>query len=229
MTKGHIEQQQAEFALARFIKGMQKRIQKSELFGAMDQNAPLTGRAIAEVLEGWLVYFVVAEDRETEDDVFYLKIGVSSNLPKRLSALKVGCPLEFTEVHYSCTGRKKDAYRTEKAAHESLKGYRCSGEWFRFESTEQFATAAGKLRDAIKDSFGASEHFVPDNAFFYGLEITDDYREIKKFVQMVWLLNDENSKQTDDDIMRAWVASASIQGGEHYWEEKYPEIVGYMG
>ena len=228
--KSEFKMTQEERTLGRFVRGMYKRIEKSELFGAMEQNAPLTGRAIADVVDGWGVYFLVAEDRQSDSGVFFVKIGITSGLPKRITAIRTSCPLDLTEVYFSCVGRKKKALQTERELHQAMKAYSCSGEWFRFDSAKAFECAATTLKGAITQSFDVTDFMIPENIFFYGVgvEENDAYPEVRKFVNMVWLLNAENAEYGEEKSLDAMLKGTGIRGGEYFWEDKHPEVVGHI-
>jgi predicted GIY-YIG superfamily endonuclease len=59
-----------------------------------------------------------------------IKVGVASNIQKRIKQLQTGNPHEIVLVmHFVCDSRNH-AFRLEKTIHDMLKGQRLFGEWF---------------------------------------------------------------------------------------------------
>lgn len=67
-------------------------------------------------------------------DGFPVKIGMSSNVEKRVAELSTGCPYRL-KVFF--TAVVDDPRKIERAAHEALEAYRLNGEWF--DVTPEFA------------------------------------------------------------------------------------------
>lgn len=67
------------------------------------------------------VYVMTAGWRE-------VKIGISTNVERRLSGVQTGCP---HRVKLASQWRTPHARKVEKAAHAALVKYRTSGEWFK--------------------------------------------------------------------------------------------------
>lgn len=57
----------------------------------------------------------------------YIKIGVASNIQKRLSSMQSSSP--FKMLLLGCI-KKEDAYKYEAKVHEKYKQFRVRGEWF---------------------------------------------------------------------------------------------------
>jgi predicted GIY-YIG superfamily endonuclease len=59
-----------------------------------------------------------------------VKIGVSGNIPKRLSSLQTSNPTKLKLLGFV---EHENAYQLEQDIHAYLKDYKINGEWFRFE------------------------------------------------------------------------------------------------
>lgn len=88
---------------------------------------------------GWIIYVMVAP---ISADSAYLKIGISSDIPKRIAAVQTGCPIQIKEILYHKALSRESARAVERAMHADLDGFRVSGEWFRFALDDQDHKAA---------------------------------------------------------------------------------------
>lgn len=70
---------------------------------------------------------------EDEGGVGYVKIGRSSNIGKRLSALRMACPVPAKYLALLEVEDKYQSERIEKALHLQFEARRSTGEWFRFD------------------------------------------------------------------------------------------------
>jgi|SRR6185437_13811946 len=101
---------------------------------------------------GCYIYFLSC--RGEEDNVVYIKIGLSEFPLERMKALVNGCPLEpltFGTVHvYSRDLAKK----IERALHLLFKTWRTRGEWFKFalEDKHKFNHLRGLLFEKYRSS-----------------------------------------------------------------------------
>ena len=59
------------------------------------------------------------------------KIGVTSDLQKRIDSLQTGNPYRLRCIAYIECHKKEDAYKLENYLHRKLKRFRLMGEWFR--------------------------------------------------------------------------------------------------
>jgi len=56
-----------------------------------------------------------------------VKIGVSSNVKKRMSQIQTNCPYKLSLI---AEAKTNDAFGHERALHDQYKKYRLEGEWF---------------------------------------------------------------------------------------------------
>lgn len=75
----------------------------------------------------YYVYIIQSGDRPKSP----IKIGVSSNIDKRVSDLQTGNPHPLKVMAAIECRDKKDAYKLENLIHRKLTRYRMKGEWFR--------------------------------------------------------------------------------------------------
>jgi len=76
------------------------------------------------------VYVLMARDG---DGPMYIKIGRSDNPFARVGALQTGCPIRFTKGGMVKCLSSDQAKRLEAQLHRELAAYSSSGEWFRFD------------------------------------------------------------------------------------------------
>ena len=64
----------------------------------------------------------------------YIKLGVTTDVKRRLKSLQTGHPKVLKELWRYYVGKdKKEAYKTEKQLHRYSRKHRCRGEWFKQE------------------------------------------------------------------------------------------------
>ena len=79
----------------------------------------------------WSLYIMAAPLR---DGFTYFKVGISSNLPKRLSTVQCRCPLKITTMWAITLWGNGSAQHLESQLHEKLSPFRSHGEWFGMET-----------------------------------------------------------------------------------------------
>ena len=103
-------------------------------FGAEDFRGRRTQRGPAEPMTGSFLYVI-------RGDHNMVKIGVSTNPNARLASLRTASafPIDFSYIAVT----PGTGFDIEQAAHEMLKGDRCSGEWFDVPPEMAVAAIAG--------------------------------------------------------------------------------------
>ena len=103
-------------------------------FGAEDFRGRRTQRGPAEPMTGSFLYVI-------RGDHNMVKIGVSTNPNARLASLRTASafPIDFSYIAVT----PGTGFDIEQAAHEMLKGHRCSGEWFDVPPEMAVAAIAG--------------------------------------------------------------------------------------
>lgn len=77
------------------------------------------------------IRFYIMLSEEIKDE-WYIKIGITSNLRKRISAIQRGVPFQIAETFYMNIESLADGRKYEKFFKELLKKYNTRGEWFVF-------------------------------------------------------------------------------------------------
>lgn len=83
------------------------------------------------------VYAIRTEKMIGESSEFwngYVKIGVASNVEKRLKTIQTGCPYNLTILNAILCYSENQAYAIEKYIHERFKKENTSGEWFKMNT-----------------------------------------------------------------------------------------------
>lgn len=75
----------------------------------------------------WSIYVMAAGVRE---DLTFFKVGITSNIPKRICAVQTGCPLPITMVWAIEATNNGTAQTLERGMHEMLNPFHSHGEWF---------------------------------------------------------------------------------------------------
>ncbi len=75
----------------------------------------------------WFVYIIQSGDRPKSP----IKIGVSSNVDKRVAELQTGNPYPLKVLASITCRSKSDAYGLENFIHKKLRKHRMKGEWFK--------------------------------------------------------------------------------------------------
>jgi hypothetical protein len=84
------------------------------------------------------IYLICDEDQN------YLKVGISKNIPKRLEAMQIGCPLKLKLLGKFQEGRNK-----EYGLHIKLRGLSITGEWYPLKGI-----AGDKVRSVLAEALG---------------------------------------------------------------------------
>lgn len=72
----------------------------------------------------------------------YFKIGITSDIAKRVGAVQTGCPLRITKVWAINVYGSGGAQAVEAAMHKRLAGYHSHGEWFAMQTDSEEHKAA---------------------------------------------------------------------------------------
>lgn len=91
------------------------------------QPGPRNGRKI------WSVYVMAAP---ANDELTYFKVGISSDIVKRLCQMQCGCPLRITSIWAITTFNNGAAQDLESKLHALLWSYRSNGEWFAMKTND---------------------------------------------------------------------------------------------
>ena len=89
----------------------------------------------------------------------HIKIGHSTRIGERLTALLIGCPVPAKMIAVIEFDMQVQAVRVEKALHRQFAARNTTGEWFRFDFTDKDDKAA--FNDGCRKVF--AEHAVTEN------------------------------------------------------------------
>ncbi len=110
-----------------------------------------------------LVYFVTYDNVAWRATLPVIKIGATTDLPKRLSSLSVSSPIKLLVAG---TIAAKDPYPLEKSLHRAFQRDRLNGEWFKLNSKMLDAIRLHPIvDDRFKTRWGAG---VADSRLFRG-------------------------------------------------------------
>ncbi len=99
------------------------------------------------------VYMMIADACCGES---FCKIGVTTDLAARISAVQTGCPMPITDVAY--LDLPSGARKAEALFHHRLRAYHTQGEWFRMNLSDPVHKQAMKDATALVVAhFGVSE------------------------------------------------------------------------
>ena len=115
------------------------------------------------------VYFICmdAENLPT----FPVKIGVASNVRKRVNDLQTGCPWPLRIIAKLHCDSRKNAYALESRFHNLFSYKRMEGEWFWFKNEPAFHTSIARITEPVTvvslppwgdDSFNANDALFLD-------------------------------------------------------------------
>ena len=76
----------------------------------------------------------VGKDSLRRHNNFYVKVGVTSNLTKRISELQTGNPMPMSVIAVTGSMSKARAFSLESKLHGFLSEYSVVGEWFDFHA-----------------------------------------------------------------------------------------------
>lgn len=85
------------------------------------------------------VYCMVTEDL---GGFSYFKFGISESPTSRMAAVQTGCPMKIVEILFLPGFSRREAQSAEADIHLALAEHRSSGEWFKFDLTNQEHKAA---------------------------------------------------------------------------------------
>ncbi len=89
----------------------------------------------------------------------YVKIGIASDVTKRVVALQTSSPTALTVIN---AWRHYDAERIERSLHRKFKEYRASGEWFQLPSAQiESLKRADRVEQIVFDDQGKRQRACP--------------------------------------------------------------------
>jgi hypothetical protein len=83
--------------------------------------------------EDWALYVMATADAGRHR---FVKVGISSDVGRRVTQVQVGCPLPITFLWVLQVGDEKKVREAEKSLHESLAQFHSSGEWFAIDMAD---------------------------------------------------------------------------------------------
>ena len=133
--------------LSLFLKRVQFQLDNGRGPKYLQENPFLAGQVIHQIAPCYSVYLMCC--KETESHVRYVKIGMSKDINKRLSAINTDNALKVSAVYYFCVGDVEMTLRHESHMHARFDEYRYHNEWFRFdEGTKEYY---GQLHQMIEE------------------------------------------------------------------------------
>lgn len=108
----------------------------------------------ATSLPSYMTHYVYAMMCRDGSGQGYIKLGITRDIGKRLTAIKIGCPLEIFELAVIDVAGAAIARKIEKALHREFSDRNERGEWFRFT----FSDAADKrvFNDGCRKVFASA-------------------------------------------------------------------------
>lgn len=91
----------------------------------------------------WNLYLMLCGTPE----LIFVKVGISSDVKKRIAAVQTGCPFEIKEVRFTALRSYLLAKTAEGGMHKALAPMRSYGEWFRLASDSDRAAFNQALKD----------------------------------------------------------------------------------
>ena len=79
----------------------------------------------------WSIYIMAAPAMK---GLTYFKIGITTDIAKRVGGVQTGCPLRITKVWAINVYGSGKAQHVERAMHKKLAVFHSHGEWFTFET-----------------------------------------------------------------------------------------------
>lgn len=79
----------------------------------------------------WSIYIMAAPAMK---GLTYFKVGITSDIAKRVCAVQTGCPLRISRVWVILAGGNGHAQAVESAMHANLSAFHSHGEWFAMET-----------------------------------------------------------------------------------------------
>ena len=87
----------------------------------------------------WVVYVMAAPAMR---GLTYFKIGITTDIAKRVCGVQTGCSLRITKIWTMATVRNGSAQSIESRMHQSLALYHSHGEWFAMSTDDPDHKAA---------------------------------------------------------------------------------------
>lgn len=146
----------------------------------------------------WSVYIMAAPALK---GLTYFKVGVTSDITKRICGVQTGCPLRIARVWAITVGANGHAQAVESAMHATLKPFHSHGEWFAMETDNLDHKRA--MSEAM--ALGAGLATGPKDGKWRQLEIPD----IKAAARAVASEQaDESRRRAKSQAMKAKIAMA---------------------
>ena len=79
----------------------------------------------------WSIYIMAAPAMK---GLTYFKVGITSDIAKRVCGVQTGCPLRISRVWVILAGGNGHAQAVESAMHSNLSAFHSHGEWFALET-----------------------------------------------------------------------------------------------
>ena len=139
-----------------------------------------------------LVYFVTYDNVAWRATLPVIKIGATTDLPKRLSSLSVSSPIKLLVAG---TIAAKDPYPLEKSLHRAFQRDRLNGEWFKLNSKMLDAI---RLHPIVDDRFNELFDFTEHSPDAKDLEIAalrDEIKRLKGLVEPGGCVFDSNKRE----------------------------------
>ena len=113
----------------------------------------LIGQNIHRAHPGTNVYLMSC--KETDSGTMYMKIGVASDVAKRMKGIHTDNPLEIRRAIYFCFDFSDEAYRIEGELHRLESANHHRGEWFRYASKSDLSEAVERIGDYVETIQGS--------------------------------------------------------------------------
>jgi len=121
--------------------------QKVDFINKMSDRDPskLGRKDIADIIKVIRPFKIVTYYVYMVSDGDFVKIGVTSNIKKRINSIGVGNPRKLTLLDLDRVGSNKDgAYKKEAFMHDKFKQHNVRGEWFSKAAIEEFLKTQNK-------------------------------------------------------------------------------------
>lgn len=82
-------------------------------------------------------------------DTGYCKIGISTNLPRRLAHLQSGTPFVLSLAYEMEFADRDRAFAVERGAHQRMTGFRARGEWFFCDPQDAIAAIEAVAKEVL--------------------------------------------------------------------------------
>ena len=126
----------------------------------------MTRVVMHKALKMWSIYVMAAPAMK---GLTYFKVGITSDIAKRVCGVQTGCPLRISRVWAIMVGGNGHAQSVESAMHSKLSAFHSHGEWFAMETDSLDHKRA--MNEAM--AFGASLASGQSGAKWRKLEVPD--------------------------------------------------------